>query len=195
MGAKLVTEQELLLDCVRRLNAGGVAYMLTGSMASNAWGIPRTTHDLDFVIQLPPSQMPAFVSAFASTDYYLDAASIQAAYRPPHQFNVVHVPSALKADFWLLRPIPFEREMFGRRLKDVWFGEVLWLATAEDVILHKLYWNRLTPSDRQLSDVTGVVHVQRGKLDQSYLRRWAVELGVSKELEAALSGTLRLKRT
>jgi hypothetical protein len=37
-----VTEQELLLDCVRRLNASGVIYMLTGSMASNAWGIPRT---------------------------------------------------------------------------------------------------------------------------------------------------------
>ena len=49
-----VTEQELLLDCVRRLNASGVDYMLTGSMASNAWGIPRTTHDLDFVVQLPP---------------------------------------------------------------------------------------------------------------------------------------------
>ena len=31
-----MTEQELLLDCVRRLNAGGLAYMLTGSMASNA---------------------------------------------------------------------------------------------------------------------------------------------------------------
>lgn len=48
-----MTEQELLLDCVRRLNAGKVSYMLTGSMASNAWGVPRTTHDLDFVIQLP----------------------------------------------------------------------------------------------------------------------------------------------
>jgi hypothetical protein len=89
-----VTEQELLLDCVRRLNAGGVAYMLTRSMASNAWGIPRTTHDLDFVIQLPPSQIPTFVSAFTSPDYHLDEASMRAAYKPPHQFNVIHIPSA-----------------------------------------------------------------------------------------------------
>ena len=67
-----MTEQELLLDCVRRLNASGVQYMLTGSMASNAWGIPRTTHDLDFVLQLPSSQIPALMKAFADPDYFLD---------------------------------------------------------------------------------------------------------------------------
>jgi hypothetical protein len=195
MGAKGVNEQELLLDCLRRLNAGEIAYMLTGSMASNAWGIPRTTHGLDFVIQLPPSQIALFVGAFASADYYLDEFSIRAAYQPPYQFNLIHIPSALKADFWLLQPIPFEREMFRRRVQDTWFGETLWLATAEDVILHKLYWNRITPSDRQLGDVAGVVHVQRGVLDETYLRRWSVELGVLAELEFALSGALKPKQT
>ena len=117
------------------------------------------------------------------------------AYEPPHQFNLIHVPSALKADFWLLRPIPFEREMFSRRVKDAWFGETTWLATAEDVILHKLYWNRITPSDRQLGDVAGVVAVQQGRLDQAYLRSWAAELGLAAELEAALSGRLKPKQT
>jgi hypothetical protein len=190
-----MTEQELLLDCLRRLNATGAAYMLTGSMASNAWGIPRTTHDLDFVLQLPPSQVPSLVAAFAGPGYFLDEAAIRAAYRPPHQFNLIHVPSALKADFWMLRPVPFEREMFSRRIKDTWFGETIWLATAEDVILHKLHWNRITPSDRQLGDVAGVVAVQRGKLDQAYLRTWAAELGLVAELEAALSGALKPKET
>lgn len=190
-----MTEQQLLLDCVRRLNQGGVAYMLTGSMASNAWGIPRTTHDLDFVLQLPPSHIESFAKVFAHPDYYLDVAAIREAYRPPFQFNLIHVPSALKADFWLLRPIPFEREMFSRRLRDSWFGQPIWLATAEDVILHKLYWNQLTPSDRQLGDVAGVVQVQRGKLDEHYLRRWGGELGVAAELERALSGALRPKQT
>jgi len=54
-GERRMTEQELLVDCLRRLNGVGVAYMLTGSMASNYWGIPRTTHDLDFVIQFCPT--------------------------------------------------------------------------------------------------------------------------------------------
>jgi hypothetical protein len=190
-----MSEQELLLDCVRRLNRAGASYMLTGSMASNAWGIPRTTHDLDFVLQLPPSQIHSLAAAFASADYFLDETAIRAAYQPPHQFNIIHVPSALKADFWLLRPDPFEREMFSRRVKDAWFGEPIWLATAEDVVLHKLYWNRITPSERQLGDVAGVMAVQRGQLDEAYMRSWAAELGVLGELEAGLAGAFKPKQT
>jgi acetoacetyl-CoA synthetase len=41
-----MNERELLVDCLRRLNRIGITYYLTGSMASNYWGIPRTTHDL-----------------------------------------------------------------------------------------------------------------------------------------------------
>lgn len=190
-----MTEHELLLDCLKRLNKSQVAYMLTGSMASNAWGIPRTTHDLDFVIQLPPSHIKVFAEAFSNPDYCLDESTIRAAYNPPHQFNIIHVPSALKADFWLLRPDPFEKEMFKRRVQDQWFGERIWLATAEDVILHKLHWSRITPSDRQLSDVAGVVKVQRGILDHAYLRQWAATLQVSAQLEAVLSGAIRPKTT
>jgi hypothetical protein len=58
-----MTERELLVDCLRRLNGLCITYYLTGSMASNYWGIPRTTHDLDFVIQLPPSSVDKIVSA------------------------------------------------------------------------------------------------------------------------------------
>lgn len=190
-----MTEQELLLDCLRRLNASHIAYMLTGSMASNAWGIPRTTHDLDFVIQLPPSHAARFAGAFHGEDYFVDEAMIRSAYQPPHQFNVLHIPSALKVDFWMLRPDEFEREMFRRKVRDSWLGETVWIATAEDVVLHKLYWNKLTPSDRQLGDVAGVLAVQHGKLDQDYLRQWASYLKVQAELEKALAGGLRPKHT
>jgi hypothetical protein len=52
-------------------------------------------------------------------------------------------------------------------------GELVWLATAEDVLQHKLHWNKLTPSERQLGDVAGVVTVQQGQLAGDYLRKWA----------------------
>ena len=123
--------------------------MLTGSMARNAWGIPRTTHDLDFVVQVPPSQIAIFAKVFTE-DYFIDEAAIRAAYQAPYQFNAIHVPSASKIDFWMLRPVAFEREMFVRKLRHEIFGETAWIATPEDVILHKLYWNQITPSDRQL---------------------------------------------
>jgi hypothetical protein len=189
-----VTERELLVDCLRRLNGLSIGYMLTGSMASNYWGIPRSTHDLDFVIQLPPSAVPRLVQAFRG-DFFLDEAAVRAAYQPPYQFNAIDERSSLKVDFWLLRPVPFEREMFARRKQVTLFGELAWLATAEDVLLHKLYWNQMTPSDRQLGDAAGIAAVQRGTLDETYLRRWASEFGVADVLADVLSGRIRPKET
>ncbi len=75
-----MTERELLVDCLRRLNRADVTYYLTGSMASNYWGIPRTTHDLDFVVQLPPAAVPRIVEEF-SGDFYLEEAAVRAALR------------------------------------------------------------------------------------------------------------------
>lgn len=189
-----MTERDLLVDCLRRLNRAEISYMLTGSMVSNYWGIPRTTHDLDFVIQLPPYDVPKLVEVFRS-DFFLDEAAIHAAYQPPYQFNAIDSRSSLKVDFWLLTPRPFERVMFGRRIQSAIFGEPAWIATAEDVILHKLCWNCITPSERQLSDAAGVVSVQGEQLDTDYLRRWADELNVRATVDDLLSGRIRPKST
>src|SRR5437762_12230720 len=111
-----MTEQELLVDCLRRLNRVGVAYYLTGSMASNYWGIPRTTHDLDFVIQLPPSAIGKIVSAF-SPDYFIDEASVRVAYQPPHQCNAIDTCSALEVDSWLPQLETFYRAVLQWRVR------------------------------------------------------------------------------
>jgi hypothetical protein len=189
-----VTERELLIDCARRLNEVGLPYMLTGSMVSNYWGIPRTTHDLDFVVQLPTGTIPKMVETF-SGDYYLDEGAVRAAFRPPYQFNAIDTRSPLKIDFWLLQPKPFEQNMFSRRLRVTLFAQAIWICTAEDVVLHKLYWNRMSPSERQVGDAAGVVAVQAGALDVDYLRTWATELGVLGALEDLLSGRIRPKQT
>jgi hypothetical protein len=64
-----MTEQELLLDCLGRLNACGVPYLLTGSMAGNYWGMPRTTHELDFVLQLREESVAPFVQSLPTIIY------------------------------------------------------------------------------------------------------------------------------
>ena len=189
-----MNERELLVDCLRRLNRTAVTYYLTGSMASNFWGIPRTTHDLDFVVQLPMSAVPRILGEF-SGDFHIEEASIRAAYRPPYQFNAIDTRSALKVDFWLPKPEPFDREMLQRRARVTLFGEPAWISTAEDVILHKLVWNRIMPSDRQLADAAGVLAVQGENLNKVYLLDWAEELGLAVELKRLLSGEIKPKHT
>jgi hypothetical protein len=189
-----VNQDTLLLDTLIRLDRAGVSYMVTGSMASNFWGIPRTTHDLDFVIQLPPAQVPALVEAFED-QFYIDEAMVRSAYQPPHQFNAIDSRSTLKIDFWLLKPVPFEHEMFRRRTAQSIFGREVWLATAEDVILHKPHWDRITPSERQRLDIAGVAAVQQGQLDADYLRHWAREMQLCAAVEDVLAGTFKPKTT
>ena len=138
-------EKELLVDALGRLNGSGLAYMLTGSMASNYWGIPRTTHDLDFVLLLPPADVPRILGAFGS-GFLLQPEAVRQALGPPYQFNAIDEQSSLKIDFRVLRDDAFERSAFGRRTRVTLFGVPAWVATAEDVILHKLHWHRLTPS-------------------------------------------------
>jgi hypothetical protein len=75
------------------------------------------------------------------------------------------------------------------------FGEPAWIATAEDVILHKLIWNRISPSERQLGDAAGIVAVQSSTLDKSYLQNWARLLDLSGVLDQLLTGNIKPKST
>jgi hypothetical protein len=189
-----VTEQELAVDAVRRLNRVGIAYLLTDSMASNYWGIPRTTHDLDFVVQLPLQSIPSLLHEFRD-DFYLDEPAVRAAMAPPYQFNAIDRRSALKIDFWISRSNPFEMSMFERRLSVNLLGEPAWIATSEDVILHKLYWDSLTPSERQISDAAGVIAVQADFLDRAYLQQWPDKLGITEKLDKLLARKIKPKST
>ncbi len=187
-----MTERELLIDCLRRLNRLDLPYMLTGSMASNFWGMPRTTHDLDFVLSYGEDRVDAFVAAFDEF-YALDEATVRSALRKPRMFNAIDRRSTLKVDFWPLRPDPFEKQMFARRIRVMLFGEPAWIATAEDLLLHKVYWNSITPSERQLGDAAGILAVQGSQLDRGYLDRWARELSVTATLTDLLEGKIRPK--
>jgi hypothetical protein len=61
--------------------------------------------------------------------------------------------------------------------------------------LHKLIWNAISPSDRQMKDAAGVWVVQGEALDRKYLEEWAGRLGVAGELEKIVLGAIRPKAT
>lgn len=80
--------------------------------------------------------------------------------------------------------------MTRRREEQIGLGEdvvTLYLCSPEDTILHKLQWYRAGGgvSDRQWSDVLGVLKVQTNALDRTYLRYWSGELGLTELLEQA----------
>ncbi len=58
-----MSQQELLRTVVRTLEELGVDYMVTGSIASSLQGEPRSTHDIDIVVNLPQAKAHALAAA------------------------------------------------------------------------------------------------------------------------------------
>lgn len=172
-----MTEQELLIDCLRRLNQSQIPYMIVGSMASNYWGVPRSTHDIDFVVEYTAEDVERVVNTFAD-QFFIQESSVQAGLSPPFQFNALDNRSALKVDFFGIGDDDYDRIRFQRRLAITLFGHPAYIARPEDVVLYKLRWHLISPSDRQLNDVAGILTVSHDSIDFEYLNRWAKSIGV-----------------
>jgi hypothetical protein len=53
--------QEVFQRITAALDRAGIGYMLTGSFASAYYGAPRSTQDIDLVIEATPEQMRPFI--------------------------------------------------------------------------------------------------------------------------------------
>jgi len=168
----------------------GIQYLVGGSLASSLHGIPRATQDVDIVADIKLNQVASFVDALKS-DFYIDADMIQKAIRSHSSFNIIHLATMFKADVFILKPDnASQQEMMRREQYQVSDDSKsqLYLATAEDVIIHKLYWYQMSgsTSERQWNDVLGVIQVQSDQLDDVYLKQAAQQRGVGKLLEQIL---------
>lgn len=168
----------------------GVEYLIGGSVASSVHGVPRATNDVDVVARLAGRHVDAFVAALRS-DFYVDADMIHDAIRRRGSFNVVHLATMLKVDVFVYDgSAQAESEWARKQAIEVVAGEpALWFSSPEDIVLQKLEWYRKGNeiSERQWSDVLGVIRVNGPRLDLEYLTRWAKELGLSSLLDRAMS--------
>lgn len=168
----------------------GIRYRIGGSIASTILGIPRSTLDVDLVCDIQEQHVPALVQQLSST-YYVDDAMIRDAIQRRSSFNLVHLATMLKVDVFVRKDRSFDRAAFSRSISAALEagGRAFDVTTAEDIIIHKLEWYVLGGhvSDRQWSDVLGVLRVQAGTIDLAYLQHWADVVGVRDLLERALA--------
>jgi hypothetical protein len=110
-----MSQSELLIYLAQRLEAAGVRYMVTGSIASSYYGQPRSTHDIDLVVELDPASIPALRTAFPEANFYFDGISAAEAILRADMFNIIQLESMDKIDFWVLDEKPWNRSRFSRR--------------------------------------------------------------------------------
>ncbi len=185
---------EVALLVSRVLEDRGLRYVMGGSLASSVSGEPRSTLDIDVMVDLPLTAIDGLVAALGS-DFYADAAALARAVRDRSSANIIHLPSATKVDLFIMGATAIEpRQMERRRTVTVATGQAgeaaqLYVYTPEDILLQKLRWYRLggETSDRQWRDVLGIVLVQGDRLDLDYLRMSASAIDVLDLLERAVA--------
>src|SRR5581483_53938 len=116
---------------------------------------------------------------------------IKDAIRHGSEFNVIHLGTMFKVDIFLPKRRPFDQAVRQRAQKrDLKILEEISSVhgeSPEDVILTKLEWYKMggMVSERQWSDILGVLKVQHQHLDKDYLRHWAAAIGVTDLLTRA----------
>lgn len=89
---------DLLKEIVTALHERQIPDMLSGSLAMNAYTIPRMTRDIDIVIDLDVEQTDSFVEVF-SKDFYVHRGSVEEEIRRRGIFNIIDHRSGYKIDF------------------------------------------------------------------------------------------------
>jgi hypothetical protein len=116
-------------------------------------------------------------------EFYFSETSITRAVQNHRSFNLIRHGLMLKVDVFIAAPNSFAAHgLTGRRLEPPIenSSEKVFMITAEDTLLAKLEWFKKGggTSDRQWSDILGIIKVQGASLDYDYLREWATRLDV-----------------
>lgn len=164
-----------------------VRYYITGGVAAIAYGEPRTTRDLDIVMELAPTDIDRLVAVLEAEGFYVPGVEDVRSGRMS-SLGVTHIESISRADLVLSRSSDFDRSKFQRiRPLNIPNMGTLNFASPEDVVLAKLLWGRRSQSEKQWRDVLGVLKVQGETLDFAYLTDWATQLDVAELMQTALA--------
>ena len=180
-----MTGIEATAAVIQALEAEGLSYFLSGSLASNFYGIPRSTHDADFVVQLGNATVSVLLRHLGA-EFRLD---------PQLSFETVTGTTRHVLD--VAGEMPFQVEIFRLgddahdqarfcRRRQVFVPELhlrAFLPTPEDVIVTKLRWALLGRRSKDREDVRDVIAVQGGGLDWEYVFRWCDQHGTRDLLE------------
>jgi hypothetical protein len=153
-------EASLFLMFTQRLNALGVAYMVSGSVAVIIYGEPRLTHDVDLIVVLDHEHIARLEEVFPPSEFYCPPAeviAVEAAREQRGHFNIIHQQTGFKADFYLSGRDPLHTWGLARARRLEVEGQVLVVAPPEYVIVRKLEYYREGGSEKHVRDIRSML--------------------------------------
>jgi hypothetical protein len=162
-------------------------YMIVGAFAASAYGLTRSTHDIDILVDLRWRDCDALAARFPPPRYYADPEQMRNSMQLGMMFNIIDTALGIKADLVPITREPEYRAAFTHRrrctLVDASGAQFeAWCARPEDVIVGKLMAWQEGRSAKHPSDIRTVLVFMLSGLagepfDVDYVTRRVLRIG------------------
>lgn len=161
----------LAFEVVDAIEREQIPYMLVGSFSSNIWGVPRSTKDLDLVVELG-SQSIHSITRHLDSKFRLQPQMAFESVTGTARHIIDVEGTHFKVEIFRLSGDPHDQERFQRRVQVRWRNRLIWFPSPEDVIVTKLRWLAGLRRNKDFDDALQVAKVLRKELDWPYMERW-----------------------
>ncbi len=182
-----MSEFAFYMDVLRALEAVGAAYMVVGAFGASAYGLTRSTHDVDIIVDLDSAACEALAACFPAPRYYADPQQMRDSIHRGIMFKIIDGSLGVKADLVPLSREPAYRTAFQRRVRctvvDPQGQEFeVWCARPEDIIVGKLMAWQQGRSAKHPADIAAVLSFMLSGLseesfDADYVTARAAQIG------------------
>ena len=167
-----MTPDDAVVAVIDTLDRAAVPYMIVGSLASNVHGIPRSSADADFVIEVESRTLHSIGDALPK-ELQLDPQGSFETVTGTLRSIIVLRGSPFVCELFALSDDPHDRERFRRRERVQILGRISLVASAEDMIITKLRWAAQGGRGKDRDDARNIIAVREFGLDWDYVEKWA----------------------
>jgi hypothetical protein len=201
-----MNEFEFYLAVLQALEEIGARYMVVGAYGASAYGLSRSTHDVDMIVDLDDASCEALAARFPPPRYYADPDQMRSSIRLGIMFNIIDSSRGIKADLVPLSREPEYRQAFEQRVRCTVVDSAgnefeIWCARPEDIIVGKLMAWQEGRSSKHPADIYVVLNFMLSglgqiELDTNYIAMRAARIGhealaLWRELLARVEGEVK----
>ncbi|MHA2353373.1 MAG: nucleotidyltransferase, partial [Candidatus Thorarchaeota archaeon] len=151
---------EILQLVCSYLNENEIEYVVVGGVAVMYHGVPRTTVDIDLLLQLDNRQISSFNDFLNSKGFDTSVSDIQAAFEEKSHSTSFFKNTLLRLDIQGINS-QFDKITLDRAILVDLFGTSVKIGSAEDTIVNKI----LFQGEQDLRDALGILKRKGEELD------------------------------
>ena len=169
--------EELIARIAGALNKADFPYMIIGGQAVLLYGAPRMTKDIDITLGTDAENLESLLPIIDAMDLKIIPEDFKSFVQQTFVLPARDEESGIRVDF-IFSFIPYERQAIARSKTILLKGTNVMFASAEDLIIHKIFAGR----PRDFEDVKSIL-LKNPDIDKKYIKKWLSEFETSPEKE------------